>query len=564
MRPLWRSLAFAALVAYPAAAAVVDMPGLTAAVNLAATAPAFRASVVSQIQLAGSLSALRAPTLTPLITAAPTAADPFHAESARFVGALVASPEAVAAVAPQLSAALGDHGDQTVDLLLKASARFHAAIPDHPELATQLGDLTHGLDLTNADAMREFAGRLDAAFENSRARADAAGGEAATVGTHSSHGSGLLHQGEKPAMSDAELQAYAASHMVVTPRGLTRVNFDSGDYRPEYDAALRRLGVDMIVIKTPSRAEVTKFTEEDGYHLKSEYERWVMPVRDVDEHMAALGKADRQRQFRKALASSDGVTVKQGPLTVAQYEQWYKIYEDEVVGKPGGKRNVALDMARKLDEKGQLGEGKEWYGLFFYDKDDPTKMVGGVISKAAPDRGMFILGYAAYRPELKDANPMTRVFVESAKLARSLGFKVLSFGQDTNFFGYDYSLGLMGSKAGFLLSPYPEDQITLAKVLDTSKIASVTNAQGKSGGYFFFGIKRDSAVASRYLAARDEGKTPEAQELLGSTQYFNDQVVTSKDTVIGRHFRGDDPNAIRVPVGIDVVEAPMAPPSSGN
>jgi hypothetical protein len=339
------------------------------------------------------------------------------------------------------------------------------------------------------------------------------------------------------------------------------VNFASGDYRPEYDAALRALGVDVVVIKAPSRAELGRFKEEDGYHFKSEYQRWVMTTRTLDEHKAALGKAQRVRQFENQLAASAHIRTELVPLTVEQYEKWYPVYEDEVVGKPGGKRNVGLDFARKQAEKGTL-EG--WYGLFYYDPVDKTKIVGGVIMKAWPERGMFVLGDAAYRPELKDVSPSVRTFNESMKFAKSLGFPVLSFGQDTNFFGYDYTLGLMSNKAGFLLTPYPEDEIVLMKVLDASKPASVKNGQGKSGGYFFFGIKRDSPVAERYLQSKDAGAPKEAQDLLGSERYFDGKVVTSKDTVVGWRFKGDDPNPLRVPVGIDVNEREMPPASDGR
>ncbi len=543
------------LLAPAAFGAVVEPTVLAPALAMADVAPAFRASVVSQIQLVSALSAAPAPSLTPLLAAAPTAADPFRAESARLVGALAAQPEAVAAGAAPLRAAFGD---QPVDQLLKAAARLQTGAAAHHELAAQLAGLRQGLDISNPSSIQDYTSRLNALFDNSRAASAAETGSAVSVEGPSTRRPlvGLVKHGETPVMTEPELEAYVAAHSATSPRGLTRVNFASGDYKPRYDAALRRLGADMVVIKAPSRAELAEFSEEDGYHLKSEYERWVMPVRDVDGQMQALGKADRQRQFRKALASSDGVPFQVGPLSIAKYEEWYKIYEDEVVGKPGGKRNVGLDFARKLADKGELG--KEWYGLFFYDKNDPSKMTGGVIMKASPERGMFILGYAAYRHELRDANPMTRVFVEASKLAKTLGYKVLSFGQDTNFFGYDYSLGLMMSKSGFLLTPYPEDEITLMKVLDTSKIASIKNGQGQSGGYFFFGIKRDSKVAERYLASKDAGTPKEAQDLLGSAHYFDGKIDPAKDVVVGRRFHGDDPNALRVPVGIDVVDAPMA------
>lgn len=51
-------------------------------------------------------------------------------------------------------------------------------------------------------------------------------------------------------------------------------------------------------------------------------------------------------------------------------------------------------------------------------------------------------------------------------------------------------------------------------------------------------------------------------QLLGSERYFDGKVVSSKDTVVGWRFKGDDPNPLRVPVGIDVNEREMPPPAS--
>ncbi len=554
--PLARLAAALFLPAALAYGAAFETAPLAPALDLAATVPAFRASVISQIQLTSALSAQSAPSLAPLLSAAPSASDPYRAQAAQLVGALAAQPEALSASADSLRAAFGD---QPVDMLQKTAARLSAGAAAHPALAAQLTNLRQNLNLADPSAMSDFSARLNAVFDGARA-AGAAAEAPAVSGVSPEHGRPLVSlakHGETPTMPPAELEAYVAAHTVVTPRGLTRVNFASGDYKPAYDAELRRLGVDMVVIQNPSRAELAQFGEDQGYHLKSEYERWVMPVRSVDEHLAALGKADSQRRFRKALASSDGVPFEVAPLTVEKYEQWYPIYEEEVVGKPGGKRNVGQDFARKLADKGALNG--EWYGLFFYDKNDPTKMTGGAIMKAWPERGMFVLGYAAYRHELRDANPMTRVMAESSKLAQKLGYRVLSFGQDTNFFGYDYSLGLMMSKSGFLLTPYPEDQVTLMRVLDSGKIAALKNAKGQSSGYFFFGIPRDSPIVERYLASREAGDPKEAQDLLGSTHYFDGRVLPATETTVGRRYHGDDPDGLRTPTGIPVIDRPMLP-----
>lgn len=556
--PLLRAFALSALLAVPSAAMVAGRAPLAPALGLAQSAPAFQASILAQVQLVASLSGQPAASislapLTASIAAPAPASDPWRAEAARLVTALVAQPSALSRHKEEIRAALGD---QAYERLTRSASRISSKSQASPALQEQLAGVRRGLDLGDAAAVSELDARLNALFENSRAKPEAPAAAAVAAGEGAARKPlvSLVAAGEAPAMSPAELEAYVAGRAVVTPRGMKRVNFASGDYKPEYDAALRRLGVDLVVIKAPSRAELSKFKEEDGYHFKSEYQRWVMTTRTLDEHKIALGKAQRVRQFENQLAASEKIRTELAPLTVEKYEQWYPVYEDEVVGKPGGKRNVALDFARKQAEKGAL-DG--WYGLFYYDSVDPNKIIGGVIMKAWPERGMFVMGYAAYRPQLKDVNPSVRTFVETMALAKRLGFPVLSFGQDTNFFGYDYSLGLMSNKAGFLLTPYPEDEIVLMKVLDASKPASVKNGQGKSGGYFFFGIKRDSPVVERYLQSKEAGAPKEAQELLGSERYFDDKVVSAKDTVVGWRFKGDDPNPLRVPVGIDVNEREM-------
>lgn len=566
MRTPLSLFAFIFLLVAPLRAAMVEPITLAPALGMVSIAPAFQVSVMSQVQLATSLSGQPAPTislapLTNSISAVAPAGDPWRPEAARLVAALVTQPAALNAHKEEVRAALGD---ATYERLTKAAARLSSKAPHNAALQAEIADTRKTLDLNNAETVSDMGARLNALFEGSRSAPDTTASPAVSAG----EGSGthrplvsLVHPGEKPAMSHAELTAYVASHEVVTPRGMKKVNFASGDYRPEYEAALKQMGVDVVVIKTPSRAEVAHYTEADGYHLKSEYERWVMTTRSLEDHKAALGKAQRVRQFENQLAASEHIPTKLIPLTVEDYAKWYPVYEDEVVGKPGGKRNIAADYAQKMKDQGKL-DG--WYGLWYYDPADPTKVVGGVIMKAWPERGMFVLGYAAYRHELKDINPSVRTFAESMKLAQSLGYKVLSFGQDTNLFGYDYNLGLMSNKAGFLLTPYPEDEVVLMKVLDSSKFASVKNGQGKTGGYFFFGIKRDSPVAARYLDSRDAGTPKEAQELLGSDHYFDGKVTPAKDVVLGVHYKGDDPNGLRVPVGIDIVEHPMPVPPAAT
>ena len=553
---LIRLLAFAALLAAPAAAGVVEMP-LAGTIGLAQRVPAFRESMLAQIQLATSLSAQSAPSLTPLLTAAPSPADPWRAESGRLVAALAAQPQALAASQPQLRAALGDLG---VDLLQKASARIQTSADTHPELRAQIDFLRRTMDLSDPAAGQDIAGRLNAIFENSALHAPAPGSPVSVPeGPGKKPLVGLGRAGERPAMNAAELEDYVRRNTITSPRGLTRVNFASGEYRSSYDAALRKLGVEMLVIKAPSRAEVGRFQEEDGYHLKSEYVRWVTPTHTLDEHDAMQPNQRNRKSFREMLRSSDNIPHEVVPLTLEKFDEWYPIYEDEVVNKPGGKRNVARDWARKLQADGLLGE--RW-ACFYYDPKEPTRMIGGVLMRAWPEKGMLVGNFAAYRPELKNASPSVRTFAEGLKLAKALGLPVFSLGEDTNFYGYDYNIGLMANKATLLVTPYPSDEVVMMKVLDTTKIASNKNKQGQNAGYFFFGIKRDSPLVGRYLASREtEPKPKEAQDLMGGL-FYTPEILPAAEVTVARYFENDDPNPPRIPTGIEMVRQKMAPPKA--
>jgi hypothetical protein len=551
---LIRLLAFAVLIAAPAAAGVVEAP-LTPALGLASRIPAFQESMMSQIQVATSLSAQSSPTLAPLLTATPSPTDPYRAESGRLVAALAAQPQALAASQAQLRAALGDHG---VDLLLKASARFQANADAHPELRAQIDSLRRTMDLSNPASGQDISGRLNMIFENSARQAPAESLAVADPGGSAKKPLVALGRaGERPAMSASELEAYVHKNAVTSPRGLKRVNFASGDYKPSYDQALRALGVDMAVIKTPSRAEVGRLQEEDGYHLKTEYVRWVTPTHTLQEHDAMQPHARNRKSFHAMLAASETIPHEVVPLTLEKFDEWYPIYEDEVVNKPGGKRNVSRDWARKLQADGLLGE--RW-AVFYYDPKDPKRMIGGVLLRDWQEKGMLVGNFAAYRPELKDASPSVRTFAEGLKLAGRLGRPVFSLGQDTNFYGYDYNIGLMANKATLLMTPYPSEDVILMKVLDTTKIASNKNKQGQNAGYLFFGIKRDSPIVERYFTARrSETEVVDAEELLGG-RFYTPEVLPAPETTVAWHFENDDPNPVRTPSGIEVNRRKAARP----
>lgn len=202
---------------------------LTSALSMAQAAPAFRASMLASVQLASSLSLSPAPSLTPLTAALPTAADPWRAESAKLVAALVAQPAVLSAHQAELRAALGEAG---ADALTTAAARIQAGAAAGGPLAGEVAALRSGLDLNDASAVDALGSRLNSLFEASKQHPGSSPAvQAGTGGTRKPMVT-LSRQGEAPALSHAELEAHVAKNAVVSPRGFKRVNFRLGRVSP--------------------------------------------------------------------------------------------------------------------------------------------------------------------------------------------------------------------------------------------------------------------------------------------------------------------------------------------
>ena len=160
-------------------AAVVKSVSLAPALEMARSAPGFRAAVLEQIALVSSLSVQGGAvmTLSP-IAPAPTLADPWRVEAARLVGALSAQPQVVALHRNELRAVLGDRG---AGRLAEAAARLQTRAAGHPELVAQLENLRRGLDLNDTGAVQELIVRLNALFESLKSRPEVSSGGTVTA-----------------------------------------------------------------------------------------------------------------------------------------------------------------------------------------------------------------------------------------------------------------------------------------------------------------------------------------------------------------------------------------------
>jgi hypothetical protein len=555
---------------------MIEAVPMARAFELARTNPGFHAELLTQIGLAQSLSVSPQPTLAPLLApAAAASANPWTPQAAALVGAYLARPAAAAAVQPQLTEALGP---AAAGQLHEAAANFEAKRAANPGLDSELRQMAQGLDFTDHAAVQTFTAAL---FDNARLHPDASRPAVAVPDGPGRQPPVRLVKSTRAPLSSSELAEFVAKNKTVSPEGLVRLTFPSGQYHPEYEKELVALGVHRVNIAEPTRKEVSELAgDAHDFRVVSDKVRWVMTTRTMDEHEKDLadnskgGKGSHAAQFRKSRETTKGLTTKpSGVLTVADWNKWYDVYENEVVGvdrhgvpipgKRQGRRAVARDMGKGAALTDEFFKNDGWYGFFYYD--EAGAVVGGDIYKAIADRGIFVNGYAAYRPELKPFNPSIRAFEEGNELAAKAGYKVFSFGMDTNEYGHDYSLGLMASKAGFLLQPFGEGTIMLSKMINTQKFAAHTDKEGRTGGYGYFGLS--DVMLERYLADRDQGTQKTADQYFGRSFKTVDGVVraangfSAPEATVFNYYVGTAP-ALRTPRGVPVDKRPMAAPAS--
>ena len=162
-------------------------------------------------------------------------------------------------------------------------------------------------------------------------------------------------------------------------------------------------------------------------------------------------------------------------------------------------------------------------------------------------RGVLWLGqtcnlrcyFCYFLNRIEDSSHPEHAFMSLEK-AKELGFKYASAGADTNFYGYDYDLGLLAWKAAIRMVPHPEEPFNLIKVLDPSKFAE-GKAEGERAGHFFFSIKREGAFYERFLDRADgmTGEEGEGFELIGSA-FLEDAIAKPEEMMVGNQFYFDD------------------------
>jgi carnosine synthase len=129
---------------------------------------------------------------------------------------------------------------------------------------------------------------------------------------------------------------YLQKRITTSPRGMKFAQFSKGEYKDEYAAKLKDMGVDVVSIRDPSREEIVSREENAGWYLQPRWVRWIRPVQTSEEFLADLSKS-RRKSFRRLLRDNEDVPVEFKPLTPEDFEEWHPLYLKHVVGRKRAK-----------------------------------------------------------------------------------------------------------------------------------------------------------------------------------------------------------------------------------
>lgn len=466
--------------------------------------------------------------------------------SAASVQPAAAANSAVAQAAVSPSAAFAQPGAQSAPAVIRTQTLSEAPVEEKSASAqTKTAAKAIASVRANAALSDALSGRDAAANLGKFYHGEDASGEAAVA----AQGTFDAPTAEPAVGSDSWIQA----RFLKSPRGLVFARFRAGEYKPEYDERAKALGADIVYIRRPSRKELETYGEEQDFYLKPRWVRWVRPAQTVEEMIASIPAKNRTK-LKKNLSRGEAVPVEVKALNEEDYAAWHKIYMDEVVGKPGGRMHVGPDWVKDMPE----AKRRLWH-IILFRSPATGEVIGGALMAERPDFGILSVGFAAYRAEAKEHSVSYRAMALAMLKARELGYKNVSAGADTNLYGYDYNLGLLGWKAENAMIPYPEEPFELMKVVNSGKFAEVADGEGRKAGYFFHALRREGEFYRRYLEAADEQPGRDTEEgfhlkLLGGT-YFEPGTPAPEAVLEGRHFYFDDVS-IKTPNGLEVIRKP--------
>ncbi len=130
----------------------------------------------------------------------------------------------------------------------------------------------------------------------------------------------------------ASLDQYLAqpTRTAQSTRGLTLARFAAGLYRRDHDALLRERGYHIVIIESPTLAELDELDESEGFWATPLGQRYVSLARNEQDFVDSLLSKQRARMRNRLLKNAAFVPTI-APLDEPSYQAWFEVYAREVL-----------------------------------------------------------------------------------------------------------------------------------------------------------------------------------------------------------------------------------------
>lgn len=243
------------------------------------------------------------------------------------------------------------------------------------------------------------------------------------------------------------------AHMTVAPRGYAYVSIDSEKYSKSLEEEIiARVSPGMIEVRYPTQVQWEQL-KKNGYGLTTDFVRWFAQVGAENDPFSFLS-GKRKKRVRQNVKKAVGITSIVELLTTENFARWLPIYEQEIVGRPGGIRIFYCDLfsaGKNMDGMLMIScfMGDEYlggsivntWGAFADAKLKTRKYTSFLMSATSQAAKQFGLGY------LLDKEVMS--------IARGYGDVVYGHGGDFPVWGLETSVGLLTRKSAVGMYMFP-------------------------------------------------------------------------------------------------------------
>lgn len=206
--------------------------------------------------------------------------------------------------------------------------------------------------------------------------------------------------------------------------------------RPDHDVNVYRITHPGLISSPPK-----------GMLLKPSWVNWMASVPDGSKSLLQLQSKRQKERTRAALRSLAKLTTRvDSPVTEATFAEWLKIYSDQTARMPRGFNVAAAEQSEVLDRSS---------GHLLITWWDGTRLIGGCVSVCQEGGSIFQGRFSASIPDARNLDLARAMYVSLADQAFRGNFKLLSLGNDLNFYGHIVRPGLCGFKMRLGFRPVP-------------------------------------------------------------------------------------------------------------